>query len=101
MTVTWGGWDFTVCAQAGQWSRVPGVYIFAGVSPITNQWTAFYIGQAEDFSDRIPGHEKWLAAVQLGATEVHALVEHSADARDIIEQSLIEAYQPPLNEHFR
>lgn len=101
MTVTWGSWDFTVYAQGGAWNDVPGVYIFAGVPEYADSFVAFYIGQTDDFSDRIPDHERWPAAVQLGATEVHAMVEHNDEIRDLIEQSLIEVYQPQLNEHFR
>ena len=103
-TVGWSGFEFTVLDYGADWNAVGGLYIFAGlvtVLPGMTQWKAYYVGSTEDFSTRIPSHEKWLAALQLGATHVHARVEQGPLQRTTLEQSLIQTYQPPLNVQHR
>lgn len=98
--VTWAGHEFGIFNHSGQWSTVSGVYIFTGINA-QNQWVPLYIGQASSFSERLPNHERWSEAQQLGATHVHAMVVSRQDDRDRIEQHLIQAYQPQLNTHLR
>jgi excinuclease UvrABC nuclease subunit len=100
-TVTWLTHEFVVYAQAcTTWHDVAGVYIFCGLTP-QRQWRAYYIGQADSFQSRLPGHERWDEAARLGATHVHARVVPQAASRDTVERELIQAYQPPLNVQLR
>ena len=52
-------------------------------------------------AERLPTHEKWSAAVRLGATHVHAIVVPLATTRDLIERQLIQAFQPLLNRQLK
>lgn len=79
-----------------QWNSAAGLYIFA-YSTGGGRWKALYVGQTEDFSSRIPNHERWEEARRLGATHVHARVVPQAATRDVLERLLIENLQPPLN----
>lgn len=97
--VSWGGYHFEVCRQNGLWRTAAGLYIFSGFT--YGAWRALYIGQTDDFSTRIPEHERWGEAVRLGATHVHARLESNALQRLAIERQLIRSYQPPLNDHHR
>lgn len=100
MNVTWIKYEFEVLKKEGKWNKVGGLYIFAGLLTDPqgiDQWFPYYIGQTGDFSDRIPNHEKWEEAVQLGATHVHARVVKTPLARGLIERELISSFQPPLN----
>ena len=99
-TAVWQSNVFTVYQKVAQWKDVGGVYIFAGVT-VQQQWAPLYVGQAASFSDRLPSHERWAEAVQLGATRVHARVTASGVQRDLLEQSLIRAFKPPLNTQHR
>ena len=58
---------------------------------------AIYIGQTDNFRNRIPSHEQWTPAMQLGATHVHAITVEQAATRDQIERLVIATYQPVLN----
>ena len=103
-TVTWSGHEFTVCEHGADWSAVSGLYIFAGLGTNllgTPLWQAFYVGQCQSFAERIPTHEKWLAALLLGATHVHAKTVLLADERAALERELVQAYQPSLNVQLR
>ena len=98
--VKWGGGHtFHVYeAQEVAWHDVPGVYIFAGVDSL-GTWEAKYIGQTSSFRKRMPpNHERWSEAHGLGATHIHAKVVERLSARLDLEQVLIRAYDPPLNE---
>lgn len=98
--VRWGHYEFQVYEPRTRWNKVGGLYIFAGrhsVPPGLPQWQAVYIGQTQDFSARLPAHEDWPAAEQLGATNIHILAEPQEWLRDLIEAELIEACQPRLN----
>lgn len=95
---TWSGRGFAVYGLDGtKWNPVPGVYIFAAPAG-AGTWRAIYVGETGSFADRLPGHEKQAAAIQLGATSVHARVENSADARASLESFIIRDYSPPLND---
>lgn len=97
----WLGHEFTVYdPEDTSWNEVGGLYIFAGLVKDQQgnpRWHAYYIGKTADFSDRIPNHEDWSEAQQLGATHIHALVEEKAKSRAKIEKDLVQANQPPLN----
>jgi hypothetical protein len=82
------------------WNKVAGLYIFTYRTDDTH-WTALYVGKADDFSERIPSHERWLEAVQLGATHVHALGVPLEANRDNWEKMLIQHLQPPMNQQLR
>lgn len=80
------------------WNDVPGVYIFAGLDSTRGWWQAKYIGRTNSFKDRIPNHEWWDEAQQMGATHVHARVVQGAAQQIDLEDALIRAYRPPLND---
>ena len=71
-----------------------GVYIFA--APVDKLWRALYVGETTSFADRIPGHERWPQAQRMGATHVHVRAEPFR--RREIEEELIRAHTPPLNQ---
>ncbi len=92
--------ECTIYDSNTTWNRVSGLYIFAYRTDETH-WRALYVGQADDFSFRIPSHERWDETVRLGATHVHALVVPQAVNRDNLEQMLIQNLQPPMNDQYR
>jgi excinuclease UvrABC nuclease subunit len=94
--VKWLNWEFEVAEHGANWAQIGGIYIFAGVNA-QNQWVALYIGQTDNFRNRIPQHDQWSQAVRLGASHVHAMVEQREDVREAIEKALIGTYQPALN----
>ncbi len=98
--VVWGGGhSFLVYDLEGTtWNDVPGVYIFAGLDSTRGWWQAKYIGRTNSFKDRIPNHERWDEAQQMGATHVHARVVQGAAQQIDLEDALIRAYRPPLND---
>lgn len=87
--------EFTVYNSNTGWNKVAGLYIFAYVGG--EYWRSLYIGQAEDFSTRMPNHERLEEAVQQGATHIHAAVVPLAANRDKWEKMLIQHLQPPMN----
>lgn len=93
---TWITHECVVNEHGAKWNAVPGLYIFAGTNP-AGEWYPLYIGQAESLAERIPTHERWQEARQLGATHVHALVVRDKAQRCAAEAELIRAYQPRLN----
>jgi excinuclease UvrABC nuclease subunit len=96
-TVVWAGkHQFSVHRHTDNWNAVAGIYMFCGINQ-EGQWSPLYIGQAESLSQRIPNHERWPEAAQLGATHIHALVVPHGATRTEVEAELIRAYQPRLN----
>jgi hypothetical protein len=91
--------EFQICNKDDNWSSSGGLYIFAAQNG--SDWTALYVGQTNDFSSRIPNHERWSEASRLGATAVHARLEPLAAMRDILELKLIRFLQPQLNDQLR
>jgi excinuclease UvrABC nuclease subunit len=85
--------------NGGEWQKVAGLYIFAYFDG--KLWRPVYIGKTEDFSSRLPNHERWDEALQIGATHVHALAVPLEASRDTWERRLIEEHQPLLNEQYR
>jgi predicted GIY-YIG superfamily endonuclease len=92
--------SFTIYSSNAEWNEVAGLYIFARQTN-DNNWFALYVGQTDDFSSRLPSHEKWDSAVQRGATHIHAVVVSLAANRDEWEKRLIAHLQPPLNEQYK
>lgn len=91
--------DFTIYDQKAGWNNVPGLYIFARKAGL--YWEALYIGKADDFSSRLPTHERLNEAVQFGATHIHAVVVQQEANRDNWEQMLIHHLQPKMNVQYR
>lgn len=87
--------EMEVYAHGADWNAVGGVYIFA--RPEGPSWVALYVGQTEDFSTRVPAHEKWDRARRLGATAVHALPVREGSSRLALEGRLVRHLAPPLN----
>jgi len=92
--------DFTIYDVNVQWNQAAGLYIFAYPTD-ESHWRALYVGQTDDFSSRIPSHEKWNSAARLGASHVHALVVPQVATRDTWEKRLISHLQPALNEQYK
>lgn len=98
--VAWGQYSFTSYDPGTTtWNDVAGIYIFA--RPFLGQWQAIYVGQASSFKDRLGNHERWTEALRRGATHIHALIVPLQASRNNIEQSLIQTYQPPLNQQLK
>ena len=101
-TISWKGYNFTSYNPDNtDWNEVPGIYIFAGLSSDRRWWAPKYIGRTLSFKDRLGSgkitHERWPQAKSLGATHVHARVEHDETQCRFIEFLLINAYKPPMN----
>ncbi len=94
-TAKWKTYEFQVLQMDASWNAVGGVYIFAGESGTF--WRAYYVGQTDSFKARMPSHDRWDEARKLGATHVHAMGVQLAASRDVIEQDLIQTFQPALN----
>ena len=97
-TWTWLNYEFTVYHPETTWNETSGLYVFARRDPILGGWHPLYIGQTVSFAMRFQTHEKWPAALSLGATHIHAMTVPQAANRDIIENHLIRFYRPQLNE---
>lgn len=96
--------EFEVVANTNNysfnWKKVPGLYIFAFLLQ-GNTWYPLYVGQTDDFSSRLPSHERFLEAIQRGATHIHAVHIPQKIDRNRLEQMLIQRLQPQLNAHHR
>lgn len=92
--------EFTIYDRNEGWNKVAGLYIFSFLAS-NGRWTALYVGQTNDFSARLPSHERLNEAVQRGATHIHALVVPLQQSRDTWESMLIQHLQPSLNEQLR
>jgi hypothetical protein len=91
--------EFTIYDPNTQWNKVAGLYIFAYKE--NNNWSALYVGQTDDFSVRLPSHEKWDSAVRKGATHIHAVSVSLAANRDKWEEMLIGHLRPPMNDQLK
>ena len=104
--VSWGGYEFT-CYDPSQtdWNDVPGVYIFARLSPDGRWWRAAYVGRTLSFKERLGDsnirHERWEEARGAGVTHVHARVVYDETERKTLEFMLIDTYDPPMNAKLR
>jgi hypothetical protein len=91
---------FNIHDSNDNWGEVGGLYIFAYKAK-DGLWYALYIGQTDDFSSRLPFHERLDEAIQLGATHIHVTDVPVAAHRDILERRLIVYLRPPMNEQLR
>lgn len=98
-TVNIAGYTFEVFPPDTTWNDVPGIYMFAGWT--LHGWFILYVGQTKSFKDRPGYHEQWRAAVNMGASNVLAMVVHSAQQRTDIEAQLIKSLQPRLNDRLK
>jgi len=89
---------FSAYQKTTTWNKVGGVYAFATESPPGN-WQVFYIGQTDDFSQRMPNHDRWEEAVRSGARIVLACPIPNAATRDQVERELCQQLKPNLNTH--
>lgn len=96
----WSGVEFGMYSPGDTtWNDVPGLYIFAVRSSTDpTKWRALYIGQTRSFATRMPGHERWGDAQNLGATHIHACIMRDSARREREEERLIQAFNPPLNQ---
>ena len=97
----WLEHEFTVYdPEITDWHEVGGLYIFAGLvsdEKGKSLWRPFYIGQTQNFAERLPTHEDWPEAELLGATHIHAMGLQNARIRAKREKDLVQHYQPRLN----
>ena len=92
-------YKFSVFDLRVQWNKVGGIYVMAQRTYMAGSSVrALYIGRTNDFSIRMPQHEKWPDALFYGANEVHAMVVSTAEVRSRIEEDLIVGQAPILNE---
>ncbi len=87
--------EFTIYDSKQNWNKIAGVYIFSYLAQ--EGWYPLYVGQTDDFSSRLPNHERLEEAVRHGATHIHAAVIPQASSRDKLEAMLIGHLQPPMN----
>jgi excinuclease UvrABC nuclease subunit len=93
-------YHFARWAQADDVAYLPGIYIFVTQLPDGNL-RPLYVGMSEQLRqrivDRLPQHDHYRDLVQLGYTEI--LVWYAPLLCDLgaIEQRIIEALNPPLN----
>ncbi len=80
------------------WSNNGGIYIFAFVNR-ERLWQSLYIGTTENFDDRFSYHERWAEAMRRGATHIHAMVVPHEANRQLVEEQLVQLFQPPMNDH--
>jgi hypothetical protein len=96
--------NFKICDFTSEWNEVGGIYMFCRRVVLLNGciiWMPVYIGKTNNFKIRLPSHEKWEKAIQLGAVKVLAVVEESEYRRSLLEFQLIQHFDPPLNKQLR
>jgi len=96
--------EFTVFnPNATKWHAVAGLYIFTYLYTGKDgklYWHPLYIGQTDDFSSRMPGHERFTEAVRRGATHIHAVGVSYSTYRDAWEKQMIQYHKPIMNEQY-
>ena len=99
---TWTGqsgvnYTYFIYPNNDKFQSKPGNYIFAYQSS-PGLWTAVYIGETSDMSERFNSHHK-SGCIQLhGATHIHAhLSADNVNIRRHEENDLIANYFPPCN----
>lgn len=80
----------------------PGVYIFCKPGAQAGKWDAVYVGECEDFDDRLNknllSHHRWECIKKQGATNVCALTVHGGKlSRTAVETDLRQRLDPPCN----
>lgn len=92
-------WFMSNPSSASSIKAEAGNYMF--VKPVSNGWVPIYVGIADDLQGRIPGHERWKEAAELGATKVMAHTQANRAKREAEEKALIKHWDPPLNTQHR
>ncbi len=92
--------EFYVHSISSVWPRGAGIYMMCSGSPSTS-YNPVYIGQASSFADRLAAHEKMAPAKARGANFVLLASVSSQQMRDLLERSLIQELNPPLNEYLK
>ena len=92
--------NFHVYDKNEEWKALAGLYIFT-YQASDGLWIPLYVGQTNDFSARLPSHERLDEAVRNGATHIHALAVPLQANRDSWEEKLIQYLQPPMNQQLR
>lgn len=98
-TCNWDGNQFTIYPPNTAWNNVPGLYIFAKVDS-SRYWRALYIGSTDSLSNRLSHHERWDEALRQGMTHIHARVESNYTQRLLLEQHLVQRFNPPMNQQW-
>lgn len=92
--------SFNIHGENKDWLPKAGLYIFT-YQDTGGIWRPLYVGQTDDFSARLPSHERLNEAVRLGATHIHARVVPLQADRDRYEEALIAALNPRMNTQLR
>jgi hypothetical protein len=99
---TWTGasgtkYAYEIYGMNTTWNDVPGSYIFAKeTSP--HKWEAVYIGQSENFKDRLPNHNELPCIRRNGGTHIHAHTNGNEEARLKEEADLLANHATPCND---
>jgi hypothetical protein len=105
VTVTWPGtsrtYDTILCEFGKPFYANSGVYIFCKPAA-NNRWTAIYVGETEDFNDRLntnlKNHHRWDCIKREGATNVCIIpVQGGKTTRVAVETDLRNNLDPPCN----
>ena len=91
------GYDYHILPWNTPLPNLPGNYVLCRHEG--NTAIPLYVGEAEDLGNRCnDNHEKWFAAIRLGATHIHAKgTSGGKTARCAEETDLRHAFDPPLN----
>jgi len=87
--------EFTLYGSNTNWKDTSGLYVFAYMDG--NHWHAVYVGQTDNFSSRLPNHDRLDEATRKGATHIHAIVIPLQSNRNAWEKMLIHNLKPALN----
>ena len=106
-TVTWPGlsgksYQMNLLQFSKSFVNDAGVYIFCKPSATQGRWDAVYVGECEDFDDRLnknlASHHRWECIKRQGATNVCALtVPGGKLSRTAVETDLRQRLDPPCN----
>lgn len=92
---------FSAYSVATNFNPIGGLYIF------THRYFGqdgkiyhrpLYIGQTDNFMERIPSHEKWFCVASNGCNSICALVENNESLRLAIETDLRHGCNTPCNQ---
>jgi hypothetical protein len=93
-------YDYFATPPNPQWKQAAGNYVF--VKQTASAWIILYAGQCDDFSKRMPNHERWSDAIALGVTHVFTRTSNGGEAvRKKEEQDIIQGHNPLMNVHHR